>query len=325
MLIRFWGTRGSLPVSAKAAAIRDKVVGALLAADGRRFADAAEAGAFVDDELPFANAKTYGGATSCVEIEAGPSPSGESAFIICDMGSGLREFGLDSMRRCAAGHPRVYHFFLSHLHWDHIMGFPFFVPAFVPGTKIVIHAGHTDAEQALRRQQEEISFPVPFDYLRADFEFRTLEAGTSYTIGAVEVSLIEQHHSHSSFGFRFTGPDGRSAVYSTDSEHKIDHMEGEADVVAFFAEADLVVCDTMYSLADSVSMKEDWGHSSNIVAIDLCHEAAAKRLALFHHEPTYSDADIARMHSESIRYEELTRSGTPLEVLCAYDGLEIEV
>jgi len=166
---------------------------------------------------------------------------------------------------------------------------------------------------------------VPFDYLRADFEFRTLEAGTSYTIGAVEVSLIEQHHSHSSFGFRFTGPDGRSAVYSTDSEHKIDHMEGEADVVAFFAEADLVVCDTMYSLADSVSMKEDWGHSSNIVAIDLCHEAAAKRLALFHHEPTYSDADIARMHSESIRYEELTRSGTPLEVLCAYDGLEIEV
>lgn len=320
MLIRFWGTRGSLPVSAKAAAIRDKVVGALLAAEGRRFADAAEAEAFVDDELPFSTAQTYGGATSCVEIEADPD-----AFIICDMGSGLREFGLESMRRCAAGHPRVYHFFLSHLHWDHIMGFPFFVPAFVPGTKIVIHTGHADAEQALRRQQEEISFPVPFDYLRADFEFRTLEAGTTYRIGAVEVSLIEQHHSHSSYGFRFVGPDGKTAVYSTDSEHKIDDMEGEADVVAFFADADLVVCDTMYSLADSVSMKEDWGHSSNIVVIDLCHEAAAKRLALFHHEPTYSDADIARMHSESIRYEELTRGSAPLEVLCAYDGLEIEV
>ena len=325
MLIRFWGTRGSLPVSPKAAAIRDKVVGALLAAGGRRFADAAEAGAFVDDELSFAAAQTYGGATSCVEIEAGQDANGDEAFIVCDMGSGLREFGLDSMRRCAAGHPRVYHFFLSHLHWDHIMGFPFFVPAFVPGTRIVIHAGHADAEQALRRQQEEISFPVPFEYLRAEFEFRTLEPGTGYKIGAVEVSLIEQHHSHSSFGFRFTGPDGRTAIYSTDSEHKIDHMEGEADVVAFFAEADLVICDTMYSLADSVSMKEDWGHSSNIVAIDLCHEAAAKRLALFHHEPTYSDADIARMHSESIRYEELTRSGTPLEVLCAYDGLVVEL
>jgi ribonuclease BN (tRNA processing enzyme) len=86
-----------------------------------------------------------------------------------------------------------------------------------------------------------------------------------------------------------------------------------------------VICDTMYSLADSVSMKEDWGHSSNIVAIDLCHEAGAKRLALFHHEPTYNDEDIQRMHQESIRYEALTREGSELEVLCAYDGLEIRL
>ena len=81
----------------------------------------------------------------------------------------------------------------------------------------------------------------------------------------------------------------------------------------------------MYSLADSVSMKEDWGHSSNIVAVDLCHEASAKRLALFHHEPTYDDEDIWRMHQESIRYEALTRDASALEVLCAYDGLEIRV
>jgi ribonuclease BN (tRNA processing enzyme) len=205
------------------------------------------------------------------------------------------------------------------------MGFPFFVPAFVPGSKIVIHAGHADAEEALRRQQEEISFPVPFDYLRGDIEFRTLEPGRDFRIGEVTVSLIEQHHSHSSYGFRFRDAAGRVAIYSTDSEHKIDRMAGEADVVAFFAGADLVVCDTMYSLADSVSMKEDWGHSSNIVAVDLCHEAKARRLALFHHEPTYSDADIARMHRETIRYEDLTRGDAPLEVLCAYDGLVVDV
>jgi ribonuclease BN (tRNA processing enzyme) len=81
----------------------------------------------------------------------------------------------------------------------------------------------------------------------------------------------------------------------------------------------------MYSLADSVSMKEDWGHSSNIVAVDLCHQAGAKRLALFHHEPTYSDADIQRMHAETVRYEELTREGAELEVLCSYDGLCVEL
>ncbi len=321
MQVRFWGTRGSLPVAAKAMAVRDKIAVALVAANGRTFADETEACTYLEAELDFASAHSYGGATSCVEVDAG-----EGAFIICDMGSGLREFGLDSLRRCAAeGHPREWHFFLSHLHWDHIMGFPFFVPAFIPGSKIVIHAGHSDAETALRRQQEEISFPVPFDWLKGDIEFRTLETGQEYTIGAVTVSLIEQHHSHLSYGFRFRDAEGKVTIYSTDSEHKIDKMEGEADVVEFFGGADLVVCDTMYSLADSVSMKEDWGHSSNIVAVDLCHEAAAKRLALFHHEPTYSDADIQRMHRESIRYEELTRGAAPLEVLCAYDGLTIEI
>ena len=318
MKVRFWGTRGSLPVAQKGAAVRSKIVRALLAADGRRFADEEAAAAFVDTELDFAAAQTYGGATACVELDAD-----DGAFIVCDLGSGLREFGLDAMKRCAAGHPRTYHVFLSHLHWDHIMGFPFFVPAFDPASTIVIHSGHADAEQALRRQQEEISFPVPFDWLRATISFRTLVPGETYRIGGVDVSLIEQHHSHSSFGYRFDSVAGRSVVFSTDSEHKIDRMEGEADVAGFFAGADLVICDTMYSLADTVSMKEDWGHSSNIVAIDLCRAAGARRLALFHHEPACDDEAIQRMHRESIRYEELTRTGQPLEVLCAYDGLAL--
>jgi phosphoribosyl 1,2-cyclic phosphodiesterase len=326
MKVRFWGTRGSLPVAPKATAVRDKIAAALVAADGRRFADLTAARRFAESELAFAVGGTYGGATSCVEIEAGASPDdGDEAFIVCDLGSGVREFGIDAMARCAAGHARVYHVFLSHFHWDHIMGFPFFGPVFDPGARIVIHSGHTDAEEALRRQQEEISFPVAFDWLRAPISFRTLETGRAYRIGAVTVELIEQNHSHKSYGYRFTDAAGKSVVYSTDSEHKIDRMEAEAAFVAFFADADLVICDTMYSLADSISMKEDWGHSSNIVAIDLCHEARARRLALFHHEPTYSDADIARMHAESIRYEELTRDASSLDVICSYDGCVVEV
>lgn len=321
MQIRFWGTRGSLPVAPQADTIRNKIADALVAAGGRHFADRAAANLFLENECDFAAAHSYGGATSCVEIDVG-----EGAFVVCDMGSGLREFGLDSLRRCAqGGHPREWHFFLSHLHWDHIMGFPFFVPSFIPGSKIVIHAGHAEAEYALHRQQEEISFPVPFEFLKADFEFRTLKPRQDYQIGAVRVGLFEQHHSHGSYGYRFTGPDGKVAVYATDSEHKIDSMDAERDVVDFLADADIAVCDTMYSLADSVAMKEDWGHSSNIVVIDLCHAARVKRLALFHHEPTYSDEDIQRMHCESIRYEELTREDLPLEVMCAYDGLALEL
>lgn len=319
MLVRFWGTRGSLPVALKAGAVERKIARALVAAQGRSFAGEDEARAFLAQQ-EFAARATYGGATSCVEIE-----TGARSFFVCDMGSGLREFGLSAMGRCAGGHPRSYNIFLSHLHWDHIMGFPFFVPAFDPGAEIVIHAGHADAEQALRRQQEEISFPVAFDWLRANIRFVTMIPGEPLQVDGITVVAMAQHHSHDSYGYRFTDANGRSCVYSTDSEHKIDRMDVEDAFVGFFGGADLVVCDTMYSLADTVSLKEDWGHSSNIVAVDLCRRAGARRLALFHHEPTYSDEDIERMHGETLRYEELTREGRPLEVLCAYDGLEVRL
>src|SRR4029453_2906559 len=320
MLVRFWGTRGSLPVAPTADTVRRKIANALVAAGGLQFGNAAEAELFVTTELSFAAGATYGGATPCVELE----PS-HGSYFICDMGSGLRSVGLDFLRRNSAGHSKTYNFFQSHLHWDHIMGFPFFPPAFDPTVTIRIHAGHPDAEQAFRRQQEEISFPVPFDWLRADIEFVQLTPGETHEVDGVQVETIQQHHSHGSYGYRFTDADGRTVIYSTDSEHKLEKMAVEGAFIEFFREAALVICDTMYSLADSVSMKEDWGHSSNLVAIDLCHQARAKCLALFHHEPTYGDEDIQRMHEESIRYEELTRDGPPLDVICSYDGLEVRL
>jgi len=276
---------------------------------------------FARSDLEFATYGTFGGATPCVEIDAGD----ESAFVVCDMGSGLREFGVSAVRRCAEGRPRVYHFFLSHLHWDHIMGFPYFRPAQESGATIVIHSGHPDAEAALRRQQEAISFPVPFEALKAKIEFATHEPGEPFEAAGLQVSLIRQTHARGSFGYRFEGG-GKTVVYSTDAEHKPADMDAEADFEAFFGGADLVISDTMYSLGEAVSLKQDLGHSSNVVAVDLCHAAGARRLALFHHEPGYSDDDIQRMFYETLRYEELVRAGRPqLEVVCAYDGLEVEL
>jgi phosphoribosyl 1,2-cyclic phosphodiesterase len=309
-----------LPVAQRAAATRDKVANALLAASGRTFTTLADARNFVDNDLDFAAGQSYGGATSCVEIEGG-----DGSFIICDMGSGLREFGLSALGRCAQGHERRYNFFMSHFHWDHIMGFPFFAPAFDPNAEIIIHSCHADAETALRRQQEEISFPVPFDWLKAKISFVTLEEGKTYDIGGVSVMPKLQQHSHDSFGFRFEEAGG-SVIYTTDSEHKLNAMHTEEEFEEFFRGTDLVIFDSMYSLADTVTMKEDWGHSSNLVAVDLCRAAGVKRLALFHHEPVFSDADIQRMHKETIRYEELMRDGrAAIEVLCTYDGMEISV
>ena len=319
MLVKFWGTRGSLPTAIKATAVRRKVIAALMAANGRRFGIESEAAQFVDEELNFELKATYGGASSCVEIDGG-----NGGFLVCDMGSGLREFGIEAVERVATGHKNIYNIFSSHLHWDHIMGFPFFIPVFDPEATIRIFGGHDEIESALRRQQEKVSFPVPFEWLKARFEFKTLTPETSYEIGGYNIDIIRQYHDNDSYGYRFSC-DGKAVVYSTDSEYKVDNMEREDDFVDFFRRADLVIMDTMYSLADSISMKEDWGHSSNVIAVDLCHRASASRLAMFHHEPIFDDETIRNIHLETIRYEQLMRQDMPLEVLCAYDGLEIKV
>ena len=317
MLVRFWGTRGSLPTAMHSGEVRDKLIAALQASNGRHFESDADIGNFIDQELDFPIRATYGGASSCVELD-GTSDE----YLVCDMGSGLREFGLDAMRRCHEGRKKTYNIFMSHLHWDHIMGFPFFVPAFDPEVTIRIFGGHDTIEEALRRQQERISFPVPFDFLQARFEFTTLVPGEVTDVAGCQVEVIRQHHDNDSYGYRFSC-NGKSVVYSTDSEHKLEDRESMQQFVGFFHDADLVIMDTMYSLADAVSMKADWGHSSNVVAVDLCHQANARRLAMFHHEPIFDDNAIRQMHIDTIRYEELMRKDSALEVLCAYDGLEV--
>ncbi|MFZ5706711.1 MAG: MBL fold metallo-hydrolase [Pseudomonadota bacterium] len=320
MLVRFWGTRGSLPVAPRAGAIEAKIVNALMRAQGRRFADERDARRFVAEELSFGEGRTYGGATTCLELEGA-----DESFFVLDMGSGLRELGNDAFRRFGQGRARKFNFFMSHLHWDHIMGFPFFGPAFDPETQIVIHSGHADCEAALRRQQEEISFPVAFDWLRAKIEFRVLTPGERYSIDGIDVELMPQDHSHVSYAWKFQR-DGKTFVFSTDAEHRMDDLDDQRAFETFFRDADLVVCDTMYSLAESITLKADWGHSSNVMAVNLCHGAGARKLALFHHEPTSNDADIDALLAETIQYEALSRKDRqPLEVVCSYDSLELAV
>jgi ribonuclease BN (tRNA processing enzyme) len=309
--VRFWGTRGTAPVSASARVVREKIVEALAAARGHEIASRQDAARFVDDQLSFAASGTYGGATSCVEIDCN-----ELAFFMCDMGTGLHEGGLSAMSRCSGGRRKKFNFFLSHLHTDHVIGLRSFLPARDPDAEIVIHSCHANTEVTLRQLQHEAEWAATMSLVR-------LEPGKGTVTDGIAVDVIAQQHPGGSFGYRFTDKNGRTIVYSTDSEHKIDEVAGESAFVAFFENADLVICDTMYSLAKSDTIKEHKGHSSNVVAIDLCHQARAKRLALFHHDPFHDDDDIQQMYEDSIRYEELTREGAPLDVICSYDGLEV--
>ena len=318
MRVRFWGTRGSMPVSLTWRDLRDRLSQALLAANGRQLDSIEKAAAFVEHELDFALSHTFGGHSSCVEFEAGTEQ-----YFVCDMGSGARPFGAHVLAR-QSGRPAVINIFMSHMHWDHIMGFPFFGPAYVPGTRIRIYGCHPNLEHGLRRQQDPPSFPVPFSQLAASIEFVALAPGEAREVSGVKVTAEPQFHSGESYGFRFER-EGRRFVYSTDSEHKLDDIRETQRIVAFFRGVDLVIFDAMYSLADAVSVKADWGHSSNVVGVELCQMAQVKKLALFHHEPANDDTAIQRILKDARRLEELTRQAHELEVIAAYDGLELDL
>jgi phosphoribosyl 1,2-cyclic phosphodiesterase len=318
MRVRFWGTRGSIPVALTAADIRDKLAHALLAASGRRFGSYGDAYAFADQTLPFAVSHTFGGHTSCVEFA-----TGHDDYFVCDMGSGARAFGEHVLAR-QGERPATVNVFMSHVHWDHIMGFPFFGPAYVPGMRIRIHGCHEILEKAFRLQQSAPCFPVSFDQLAATIEFVRLAPGQPVEVSGLKLVTQLQRHSGDSYGYRFESG-GRSVVYSTDSEHKLEDRSQTERVVSFFRDADVVIFDAMYSLAEAISVKEDWGHSSNVVGVELCQMAQAKHLVLFHHEPANSDAAIEGLLRDAQRLEELTRGPQPLRVSAAYDGLEIDL
>ena len=317
MRVRFWGTRGSLPVALTAADVRRKLLDVLRVARNRPLASEADLEALVA-ALPFAVTGTYGGHSSCLQIE-----NGGPDYVVCDMGSGLRPFGQAAMGK-RAGAAQTFHIFVSHLHWDHIMGLPFFVPAFVPGNRVVFYGSHRNLEAGLRRQQEQPSFPVDFAIFGAKLEFVYLEPGHAHDVAGLRVTSMLQRHGGDSYGYRFEGPGG-VVVYSTDSEHPLAQPEHTERFVSFFRDADLVVFDAMYSLADAISVKADWGHSSNIVGVELCQMAGARHLCLFHHEPVFDDAAIDAVLAETRRLEEITRGDRPLRVSAAFDGMEIEL
>jgi len=319
MRVIFWGTRGSLPTPLSAKSVRQKIVAALVKGAHRGLDTPEKAAAFCEQELSFAESATFGGNSSCVQIE-----TGGPEYLLCDLGSGAREFAVSAIAKHGPAAPQTYHVLVSHVHWDHIMGFPFFVPAFIPGNRIRIYSCHAKLEQAIRGQNAAPCFPVEFGALGARIEFIPLEPGRPYPIGGATVTGKAQRHGGDSYGYRIE-KDGKSVVYTTDSEHKMEDVVALQEFVGFLRRADLVIFDAMYSLADTMSLKEDWGHSSNVIGVELCQMAEARHLCLFHHEPIFDDARIDKILAETVRLEQITRVGHPVRISSAHDGLVIEV
>ncbi|MBF0320748.1 MAG: MBL fold metallo-hydrolase [Nitrospirae bacterium] len=311
----FWGTRGSLPVSATADTVRAKLHRALKTARNYNIGTDESIESFINNHLSFSDWGSYGGNTSCVEIRD------SEEYVLCDAGSGLRDFGNYIMKSGRGKAPCVFNIFLSHLHWDHIQGFPFFTPAFIPGNMMNIYGFHKELEETFIRQQEYPNFPVPLKAMRADINFHVLDPEEEYEIAGYKVMGMRQTHPGFSYGYSFA-KDGRKIVYSTDSEHKKDDQDS---LIKFFEGADLLIFDAQYSFLDAIDTKEDWGHSSNMLAVELSIGANVKRLCLFHHEPAYSDETLDQLYKDTVEYSQITSPEHPVKVDIAYDGLEIDI
>lgn len=268
----------------------------------------------------------YGGNTSCVEIR-----TDDGTLIVFDCGTGSHNLG--QALQASAERPTRGHLLISHTHWDHIQGFPFFRPLFVPGNEWDIYApgGPGQAlETTLAGQMQYTYFPVALDQLGATIRYHDLAEGT-FEIGSARVTAQYLNHPALALGYRLE-VGGVSLVYSTDhephegcpaAERGSDgalpvHAEDRRHV-AFLADADLVIHDSQYVDAE-YSEKKGWGHTTVEWSVDYALAAQAKCLVLFHHEPLRDDDALDRVLAMARQ-----RAGAALEVIAAAEGQVIEL
>ena len=309
-----WGSRGSLPAPLRSDDIADKCVAALSSAvDADITATGTTAGDFIAS-LPFEMRGCYGTNTSCVEIAADDGSS-----LICDCGTGIRDLGVSLDSRDVP--PDDIAILLSHPHWDHIQGFPFFALAYRPGTSIRIHGLHDDLPGIFRLQQSPPYFPVALEDLPASPIFSTLEPETACDIAGFTVTPFALNHPGGSWGYRIER-EGSVIVYATDTTYP-GPPDDAARIGRFATGADLLIMDAHLTSADSGTSREHWGHTTNRAAVDLAVRCEARRLCLFHSDPGRSDADLSAILADSIAWAD--RDPSPPEIILAYDGAEIRM
>jgi len=265
---------------------------------------------------------TYGGNTSCVEVRAA-----DGTLIMLDCGTGARELGLQLQRSSAK--PLRLHLFIGHTHWDHIQGFPFFVPAFLPDTELNIYAPvgfQRSLEEAMAGQMQYSYFPVKLHELRSRIHFTELEEGF-FRVGDVQVETQYLNHTAPTIAYRISSG-GATLAYVTDHEPfwKLNGLRfqhpGDQRHIAFLKGADLVIHDAQYS-EEEYGSKVGWGHSPIEYATDVTLAAGVRQLALFHHDPTHDDTIVEQLEARA-RARVAARGGT-LQVFAAAEGLELDV
>jgi phosphoribosyl 1,2-cyclic phosphodiesterase len=291
LALRFWGTRGSIPT-------------------------------------PGAHTVRYGGNTPCVEVR-----TETDWLVILDAGTGIRELGraLLAANDGEAARPVAADIFLTHAHWDHIQGIPFFAPIFQPGNHFTIwgsKALKTSIDRVIRDQMSPVVFPVSFEELNARIDFCEI-AEERRTGNGYEVTAFAVQHPGGALGYRFSSgqPDGRSFVYISDNElSPHDTYQTRAawreDLLRFVSGAAVLIHDSMYT-AEEYERHRGWGHSTHEEAVTLALDAGVEELVLFHHRPERSDEDVDR--ALALARGIVAERGARLRVTAAAEGMTLTV
>jgi len=270
---------------------------------------------------PGAATLRYGGNSTCMEIR-----TSRGQLIIVDAGSGLQNLGWVLPQEKEVTQIR---FFFTHSHWDHLVGFPFFQPAYSENSYITFCSG-PHAQGSIRtyltHQMQAPYFPVDFNLLRAKFDFRCerphMEPAPCRLDG-LEVSPVSLSHPNGGYGYKFI-EQGKTFVFLTDNELGFKHEGGLSweEYADFCRGVDLLFHDAQYT-DEEYKLTRGWGHSTFADATDLAIEAGVKRLGLIHHDPKRTDDDLDRQ--EAFCQERIRLAGSAVECLAIAEGMGIEL
>lgn len=318
MRIKFWGVRGSIPTPLSTEQLQEKLFRAISGAQHIDLGDPAAVKAYIAS-LPPPVGSVVGGNTTCVEITS------DDDTLIIDAGSGMRPLGFHLMTRAFGTGQGTAHIFLTHAHWDHLQGFPFFLPAYVPGNRLIFYAVNYNPQRYLEHQQvAPLYFPVPTSVMRAEKEFIQLREGEAVRIGRLTVTSLALYHPGTAYAYRFE--DGESVfVFASDGEYKSLAENSLRRYIDFFTDADALVFDSQYSLRDVFFSRADWGHSSAIIGVDIAERARVKKLITFHHEPTHTDDQIHQIAETAREYATVNELNFRTEVIVGMEGLELHL
>ncbi len=313
MDVRFWGVRGSIPTPLTAQQVMTKIEAVVQRISAKDIVSLDARERFLAS-LPPSIYGTVGGNSSCVELR-----DANGTVFLLDAGSGLREYG----KKGVPAQNKTYHIFLSHFHWDHIQGLPFFDAAYRGDCKLIFYSAFPAAKRILSNQMDLPYFPVQFDTsFHSNISFECIKPGQPFKVGNCTITSKKMSHPGNSYSYAFE-ENGKKLIYATDVELSDKETEETSANKAFFSNADAIILDTQYTVEEAL-YKTNWGHSDFSCAIDFATRWNIKQVYLFHHEPTYDDKKLHSILQSAQWYSQYVVN-TDLQIFLAQEGVSFSV